>query len=570
MDLRTAERPSDLKQCREKIQAFLQGSLSARATVDLNSYYVLALNDEANISVLDPLRGFGGTKLLSLVPLKDPGEDWVLSRNGRMLFVSMPQANQVAAIETITWKVLANVEAGPKPTRLALQGDGRYLWVSNSSVGTEEGTSEVTVIDTIELRKVAQIPTGVGPHDVVLTADDRYAFITNRKDGTVSIVDVRTLKKIEDLKTGSLPAAAAFSPLSNAVYVAHEGDGTVVAIDGHTRQVVARLSTKPGLSAIGFAPGGRWGFAVNRKENVVHILDVTKNQLRSTVPVGKEPDQVSFTRSFAYIRCAGSELVYMIPLGELEKGGDISAAEFPGGQFAPVQSGKIALASAVVPAPEPNAVLVANPSDQTIYYYAEGMAAPMGSFQNYRRRPKAVLVVDRSLRETAPGTYRANLLLPASGKYDVAFLLDSPRVVHCFDTSVQVNPAVKTKERAAAIQIEPLLKETEFPSGSTIRLQFKVVDSETKQLRAGLQDVRVLTFLAPGIWQSREWAHSLGEGLYEVLITPPSAGVYYVYWECASLHVQYQQLPYLILRVTEPSAAPSAKNPPSRSGGSRH
>ena len=38
-----------------------------------------------------------------------------------------------------------------------------------------------------------------------------------------------------------------------------------------------------------------------------------------------------------------------------------------------------------------------------IYYYSEGMAAPMGNFQNYRRVPRAVKVVDRSLREEARG-----------------------------------------------------------------------------------------------------------------------------------------------------------------------
>jgi hypothetical protein len=51
----------------------------ARPDVDLNTYYVLALNQEANISVIDPLLGFGTSKLLTLVILKSPGEDWELT-----------------------------------------------------------------------------------------------------------------------------------------------------------------------------------------------------------------------------------------------------------------------------------------------------------------------------------------------------------------------------------------------------------------------------------------------------------------------------------------------------------
>ena len=50
---------------------------------------------------------------------------------------------------------------------------------------------------------------------------------------------------------------------------------------------------------------------------------------------------------------------------------------------------------------------MANPADQAIYYYMEGMLAPMGSFNNYRREPKAVLIVDRSLRERAGRVFDA-------------------------------------------------------------------------------------------------------------------------------------------------------------------
>ena len=57
----------------------------------------------------------------------------------------------------------------------------------------------------------------------------------------------------------------------------------------------------------------------------------------------------------------------------------------------------------------------------------------------------------------------------------------------------------------------------------------------------------VLAFLSPGIWQQREWARHVGEGVYEVSFTPPRAGVYYVFFQCPSLGIQFRQLPHLIL-----------------------
>src|SRR6185369_12709712 len=162
----------DARECREKVQSFLQPSFSKRATVDLNAYFILALNNEANISVIDPLSGFGGSKLYTLIPLQTPGEDWVMTPDNKHIFVSMPQSNQVAVIDVPTWKVMANIDAGTKPMRVALQHDQKYLWV-----GTDDG---VTVIDTVTARPAAQIKTGAGPHEIAFNDDDRLAFVTNR------------------------------------------------------------------------------------------------------------------------------------------------------------------------------------------------------------------------------------------------------------------------------------------------------------------------------------------------------------------------------------------------------
>jgi YVTN family beta-propeller protein len=129
IDQRQTEKRIDMRECREKVQAFLQPSFGKRPTVDLNAYFVLALNNEPNISVIDPLSGFGGSKLYTLIALKSAGEDWAMSSDNKRLYVSMPHVNEVAVIDISTWKVITTVPAGTKPTRVALQHDGRYLWV---------------------------------------------------------------------------------------------------------------------------------------------------------------------------------------------------------------------------------------------------------------------------------------------------------------------------------------------------------------------------------------------------------------------------------------------------------
>jgi YVTN family beta-propeller protein len=558
ISLREKPEVQDAKGCREKIQSFLQASFSNRPDIDLNSYLILALNQEPNISVIDPLSGFGGSKLYRLIALSSPGEDWVMSSDKKRLYVSMPLANQVAVVDTLTWKVLTNIDAGAKPARLALQHDGRYLWAGSD--GVQEAGGGVTVIDTATLKVAAQLSTGAGHHEIAFTDDDRYAFITNKQTGTLSVIDVRRLVKIKDIKTGSLPVALSFSSLGKAVYVAHEGDGTIIAVDAARHETLASMKAQPGLHAIRFTPDGRFGFVVNRSTNTVHIFDAATNRLIRAVPVGETPDQITFTKDFAYVRSVGNEFVSMIKLAEIGKANyEAAVSRFPAGQRAPQESSFTSLADSVVPAPETGAVIVANQADQTIYYYTEGMGAPMGSFQNYRRAPKAVLILDNSLRETSPGVYSTTVRLPAKGHYDLAFLLDSPRLVNCFDLTVRENPELSL-QKAVPIKIEPLLTTNVMRAGESYTLHFRVIDTNSNQPKADLKDIGVLVFLAPGIWQYRDWAKPLGGGVYEMTFVPPQAGVYYIFFRSPSMGVQFNQLPQLNLQATKDDATPKPES----------
>lgn len=555
MDRRGAGKITEGKDCRQKIQSFLQSSLSSRPDIDLNTYYILTLNQEANISVIDPLLGYGSSKLLTLVFLKSPGEDWILSSDKKWLFVTMPLVNQVAVVDTSNWKVFTNIDAGPAPARILLQPDDKYLWVGNDSA---DGESGVTVIDTLKFKVAARIKTGAGHHEIAFAGDNRYAYVTNKQDGTLSVIDVQKLAKANDIKTGALPVSLAFSPLSKAIYVAGEREGTIAVVGGEVPGILARITTRPGLKSVRFAQDGRYGFAVNGKDSNVQVFDASSNRLLHSIKVGKNPDKIAFTRGYAYVRALGSEQVSLIRLDAIGKKEEVPVIEFPAGQLAPEKSASISVADPIVPTPEGESVLVANPADKMIYYYTEGMAAPMGSFQNYRRDPRAVMVWDQSLRETSPGVYATNIKLIGAGDYDVAFLLDTPRVSHCFDLNVKVNLAL-TREPEVPIYVEPLITNSRIKVGETIKLQFLVVDSKTRLPKDGLKDFGVLVFLAPGQSQTRLWAQSVGEGKYEVSFKPDKPGPYYVFVQCPSLKVRYNQSTHFILQAFEDRAAVPVK-----------
>jgi len=568
--------------CKTKVETFLGGSLLSQAEVDLNVFYVLALNEDASVSVVDPLFGFGGSKLLAMPRLEKPGEDWALTEDQQRLFVAMPAAGKVAVIETLGWKVVTNIRVGPGPRRVALQPDGAFLWVVFD--GEEAGgvhRSGVSVVGTTALKEVGRIATAAGATDLAFSGDNRFAFVANAEAGTVSVIDVGRRERLAEVATGSRPTHLAWSDTADAVYVSDPVDGTVAVIDGTSHQVLTRIPLEPGIGRIAFAPEGRFALVPNPTGSSLFVLDAAKNRMVQHGEVESGPDQVAFSDELAYVRHRDSEIVLTIPLDVLgDEGRPIQVIDVPGGTHPPGDESSPP-AAGMVQAPGAPAMLIANGTDGSIYYYKEGMAAPMGQFKNYGHRPRAVMVVDRSLTEAKPGVYQTGIRLRRPGSYELAFFVDTPRIVHCFPLQVAVNPE-KAAARRPRLLVQPLIpspapsKATEAPAtaaiaGAPLELTFRALDPSTGAGVEGLADFEILTVLAPGRWHHRETAEDLGEGFYRMTFTPPLPGVYYAYAGVRSRGATFNRNPYYTFRVeaAPPEAAAARPSQPDDRGASR-
>ncbi|HCE67826.1 MAG TPA: hypothetical protein DER40_10000 [Geobacter sp.] len=535
--------------CADKVRGYLQGTLSFRPDIDLNSYYILTLNNDATIGVIDPIKGVAGySQLYAMIALARPGEDWVYSRDEKTLFVTMPKAGQVAVIDTESFKVTGNIAAGDSPFRIAIQPDGRYLWIGNNAEGNSSG---VTVLDALSGKPAAWLPTGAGHHELAFSDDSIHAFVSNRDSGTVSVIDIQQLKRVKDIKTGDKPLSIAYSRLSKTLYVAHEGDGSVAVIDGSKLEISGRMALEPGLKALRFAPGDRWGFVINSRTRQLSVFDASGNGIAYGGKVGNEPEQITFTGEFAYIRSKKTAEVTMIALSNLGKGDKMTPLRISGGGIAPSESTiRPSLADNIVATPEGNAVLIASPADATIVYYMEGMGVPAGNFRTYGRVPRAVSIVNRQLRETTPGVYSAKVRIPAGGRYDLAFLLDSPRLVQCFDFEAAANPVMAKLKSSRPVDIEFMDKELRLSAGSPYKLRFRLKDSSSGQPVTGIKDLSGLASLSPtGSWRQNHAATPLDDGSYQIEFNAPRAGRYTFYFAIPSLQLKVNQLRPLDLQV---------------------
>ena len=531
-------------QCEDRVSLYLQGLVGIRPQIDLNSYYVMVLNRDPSISVIDPVVGISGiTSLYTTIQLERPGADWAKDELEQWMYVSMPAAGKIAVVDLDTFKVEMNISVGDKPTRVALQPDERYLWIGNNATDGSDGG--VTVVDTVERKVVATIPTGAGHHEIAFSPDDRYAFVSNRDAGTVSIIDVQRLERVRDIDTGGVPLALAASPASGSVYVVDGESGTITVIDSRSLDLSTRIETKAGLGPLRFSEDGRWGVAVNPSANEAYVIDAASGRLAHTLPVPGKPYKVSMSPSFAYIRALDSERVSMINLTQLSREGELVVTNFAAGSTAPGKAMDISIADSIVPAVNEAAVLVVSPADATVYYYMEGMNAPMGAFRNYGHAPRAVEVANRALKETEPGLYTATVRVPASGTFDVAYLNESPRFMHCFSFEASPNPEVQNAYKP--MDVDFLMEKRRVSAGNTKNLRFRITDPRTGQPRTDVEDATVLYYRAPNFGRTTVPARHVGDGIYEAELDFKQAGAYYVFVESRSEKMKYQDLDYLTL-----------------------
>ncbi|HXG91129.1 MAG TPA: cytochrome D1 domain-containing protein [Blastocatellia bacterium] len=540
ISVRTAEHAPNEAECRDKILSFSSGRLTARASIDLNSYSMLTLNHDNTITFINPQIAFSITKLESIVTLPGAGADWALSKDKNTLYVTMPTQSAVAVVDTITRKLVTTIPTGDKtkPTRIALQPDGRYIWV-----GLDESPS-VAVIDTTTNKLAATVPAGAGLHNIAFTADSRFAYITNSAADTVTAIDAKTLSKVVDIPVGKTPVPVAYSSASNAIYVASINGASIAVINPEKQGVVKTIPVKRGVVALKFDQSGRYGFAINQIESIASVIDASTNAIIAEGAVAKGADQVAFTRYYAYIRGTESEKFSLIELSDIKQGKLAPVSIQAGRQPASALPQEIGVADMIQPTPEGNSVMIANTPDQTVYYYVEGMMVPMGTFDNYKRRPHALLLIDRSLQETAPGVYSSPVKLARPGTFDVSVLVDQPRIINCFEAKVADSPFAEKAKASLSTIVEPMFKDKRFKAGEAVTLRFKVSDSITKQPVAGLKDVQVLIFEPPGIWQKRYVAKEVGDGVYEVTETLPHTGIFRVMTQIQSRGVRFADLPF--------------------------
>lgn len=268
-------------------------------------------------------------------------DDVIASRAGDVLYISRLDTKDVIALSTATERVLWRAEVGGTPNHLALSRDERFLYVPLYDKG------QLAVVDTRSHAVVKRLDVGAGAHGTILGPSGKYLYVGMMEANQVAVIDVatNTVKNIIRMPEGVRPFQ--LSPDEKLLYaqlsklhgfvVVDLARGSVVktvplpTVGGAVPPARAELSHWVVNHGLGLTSDGKYLVANASLNGFTAIYSVPDLKLVGTVPVGREPNWVVFSKDgrYAYVSNRRENTVSVISVPERREVTRIRVGEFP-------------------------------------------------------------------------------------------------------------------------------------------------------------------------------------------------------------------------------------------------
>ncbi|MEQ1804009.1 MAG: YncE family protein [Burkholderiaceae bacterium] len=532
--------------CPDQVRRFAGGRLSQRADRDLNSFHFLTLNADATVSVINPQIQLNNTKLEALIPLPGVGSDWVYASEHDLLLVTLAERGALAAVDLARNRVVKTLDLGPgRPVRLVLQPDQSTAWIAMND------SDRLVAVDLPTLRVRNDLSVGDGAHHLAQTDDGRHLLVSSTTAQRITVIDAARSAVLARLELPREPRALTYSALSRRAYVSLAQPAEVWVIDPVEGRVTERISAPAELDILKVDPSGRFVIGLSSKDERLVAIDAASAKVIGTTAIPGTPDQLAFTHRFAYVRSQRSLNVTLLELESLGTG-KLATNSVPFFQRVPSSVARPEeLAEVMARSPEGDSMVVGNPADTALYYYAEGMMAPQGSYQTYTRALRGLLVVDRSLREVAPGQYSLAVKLDRGGTYSLPLLVGQPRLVHCF--ALRVDEVATANERRIGVdyRVAGQARAAALDVGSEQLIDISVTEAESGQPIRGMTDLQLMVLELPGLSQQRRFATETAPGQYRVKHRFLRAGKWRLTVQSQAQGLRFEQAPAFEIQVIE-------------------
>lgn len=515
---------ADREGCKRIVRDILGGATALRPAAHFNHFELLTLDDNASVSIIDPLLASSKTRMVGQITLAGPAADIVAV--GRDAVVSLPDHGQVVQLLVEKRRSLP-YDVGGHPYDLEVLPGGGVV-VAGDVTGTTLAFVDLSRTPT-QVGAVSHVEVGAGPHRLAVAPQgDTLATTTAGRRG-VALVDLSSRTVVARAPLSSAAVAIAWSAAAQAGYALSE-NGIVTRV----RKTDAAVQSAPRGRGVDLAVSddGRWLAVLRDQPASLEILDTSKDSdapgglVVFAAPVLPKPVRLVRSPSMVVVLHAGIAEAEALDVEKFDPKRPAGAARITVGDHGFPAA---VLAPWLAPAPNDEGSFILNPADRNVYQWMEGMAAPSGSSALYPWTARGVLASDQSLREVAPGTYQTDGTLPAPGRYTAVLLArGTPQLLAC--TAVDIAPDLEQRDlqRVRATVTSPA---GQVGVASELRVALTGLDG---QPLADAPDVQMIVVQLPD-FHDQPVLRKVGPSEYAATVTPEHTGPHEVMVQAVSL-----------------------------------
>ncbi|MBA2322411.1 MAG: hypothetical protein H0V89_14800 [Deltaproteobacteria bacterium] len=285
----------------------------------------------------------------------------------------------VSVLDPVAGAVTATISVGGRLGPLAVGGDGRLVYV------TMPDADAVAVVDTVAASVIATVPVEATPMHIAATPDGSRVYSWGQENQAFSVIDTAT-----DTVVGQLPLdqvdGITMSPDGARTYVL-SGLGTITVLDPAAMTVVGRIRSPLGARPVSLAvsPDNAHLYVaisdIGDGEHALRVLDTSSTYVVEELRLSADPTRISLSGDGATLVASSERSALVIDTSGYAGGGSVPVtAPDPAGPVTPtvVSLGEEASLEADIGfSPSGDRVYVS--SEQGVVVLETATSAPIGT-----------------------------------------------------------------------------------------------------------------------------------------------------------------------------------------------
>jgi YVTN family beta-propeller protein len=293
-----------------------------------------------NVDLIDPATN----KIVGVIKGIEVNHGAAVAPDGSHYYISDEAESTLDVVDPKTLQVTRNIPLSGHPNNIAVSKNGKRVYVSIAAA-----PGAVDVIDTTSMEKVKSISVKGGVHNTYVTPDGKFIVAGSIAGKILTVIDGETEEPVWTVSFENGVRPIAFEKNADGstkrMFVQISNLHGFAVVDFATHKEVNRiiLPDVPGKEkdtdgvqgspshGIGITPDGKTLWATSKWYGYVFAYSMPDLKLLGSVPVGDDPDWITFTpdsRSM-YVACAGANYVTVVDVKSMKAVTHIPVGQVP-------------------------------------------------------------------------------------------------------------------------------------------------------------------------------------------------------------------------------------------------